>query len=99
MPASARTVVDADGFGQLTAYDTRRAVYGTERRAILTNSPSCTSIKPAARRHHAGQGRRQLDELSATLARGKTRRARGKVEAEIAKLALTPGSAASSPGS
>jgi hypothetical protein len=29
---------------------------------------------------------RQLDELAATLARGKTRRARGRVEAEIAKI-------------
>jgi len=31
-------------------------------------------------------GARQLDELAATLARGKTRRARPKVEAEIAKI-------------
>ena len=38
VPASARPVVDADRFG-LTAYDTRRVVYGTERRAILTHSP------------------------------------------------------------
>ena len=39
VPADARTVVDEDRFGQLTAYDTRRDVYGTERRAILTHSP------------------------------------------------------------
>src|SRR6266851_5111173 len=39
VPASARTVVDKDRFGGLTAYDTRRAVYGTDRRAILTHSP------------------------------------------------------------
>ena len=87
VPASARTVVDADRFGQLTAYDTRRVIYGTERRAILTHSPEL----------HAHQARgfdgttlakatRQLDELAATLARGKTRRARDKVEAEIIKI-------------
>jgi transposase len=87
VPASARAVVDEDRFGQLTAYDTRRVIYGTERRAILTHSPEL----------HAHQARgfdgttlakatRQLDELAATLARGKTRRARGKVEAEIGKI-------------
>src|SRR5271157_1627002 len=87
VPASARAVVDADRFGQLTAYDTRRVIYGTGRRAILTHSPEL----------HAHQARgfdgttlakatRQLDELAATLARGKTRRAREKVEAEIGKI-------------
>ncbi len=87
LPASARPVVDAGRFGQLTACDTRRAVYGTERRAILTHSPEL----------HARQARgldgttlakatRQLDELAATLARGKTRRARAKVEAEIGTI-------------
>ena len=39
LPASKRTVVDRGRFGGLTAYDTRRAVYGAERRAILTHSP------------------------------------------------------------
>ena len=39
LPADARTLVDKDRFGGLTAYDTRRVVYGTERRAILTHSP------------------------------------------------------------
>ena len=39
LPASARTIVDEGRFGGLTAYDTRRRVYGTERRVILTHSP------------------------------------------------------------
>jgi transposase len=87
LPASARTVVDQDRFGGLTAYDTRRAVYGTERRAILTHSPEL--------HEHQARGfdgttlakaSRKLDELAATLARGKTRRARAKVEAEIGKI-------------
>ena len=87
VPASDRAVVDEDRFGGLTAYDTRRAVYGTERRAILTHSPEL----------HAHQARgfdgttlakagQKLDELAATLARGKTRRARAAVEAEIGKI-------------
>jgi len=85
--ADARTVVDQDRFGGLTAYDTRRAVYGTDRRAILTHSPEL----------HEHQARgfdgttlakagRKLDELAATLARGRTRRARAKVGADIGKI-------------
>jgi len=87
VPASARIVVDQDRFGQLTAYDTRRAVYGTERRAILTHSP-----EPHAHQARGFDGTtlakaaRQLGELAATLARGKTRRPRPKVEAEITKI-------------
>jgi transposase len=91
LPASARSVVNEGRFGQLTACDTRRAVYGTERRAILTHSPEL----------HEHQARgfdgttlakagRKLDELAATLARGKTRRPRAKVEAEIGKITHDP---------
>ena len=87
VPASARAVVDEDRFGQLTAYDTRRVIYDTGRRVILTHSPEL-------HQHQArgfdgttlAKATRQLDELAATLARGKTRRARDKVEAEIAMI-------------
>ena len=78
LPASVRTIVDRGRFGGLTACDTRREVYGAERRAILTHSPEL----------HASQARgfdgmtlakaaKKLGELAATLARGKTRRGRG----------------------
>jgi transposase len=91
LPASARSIVDRDRFGGLTAYDTRRAAYGTERRAILTHSPEL----------HACQARgfdgttlakaaRKLDELAATLARGKTRRSKDKVQAEIETITARP---------
>ncbi len=91
LPASARSVVDAARFGGLTACDTRRVVYGTERRTILTHSPEL----------HEHQARgfdgttlaragRKLDELAATLARGKTRRPRARVEAEIGKITHDP---------
>src|SRR6266702_172094 len=91
VPADARSVVDEDRFGQLTAYDTRRVIYGTERRAILTHSPGL-------HQHQArgfdgttlAKATRQLDELAATLARGKTRRPRTKVEAEIGKITHDP---------
>ncbi len=87
VPASDRAVVDEDRFGGLTAYDTRRAVYGTERRAILTHSPELHEHQAhgfdGTTLAKAGQ---KLDELAATLARGKTRRARAAVEAEIGKI-------------
>src|SRR6266849_2988680 len=85
--ASDRIVVDEDRFGGLTAYDTRREVYGAGRRAILTHSPE---LHDKQARGFAGttlaKAGRKLDELAATLARGKTRRPRQKVEAEIGKI-------------
>jgi transposase len=87
LPESRRRVVDADRFGGLSAADTRRSIYGQDRRTILTHSPEL----------HAAQARsfadttlakacKALDELAATLARGKTRRERPRVEAEIEKI-------------
>jgi transposase len=87
VPAAARTVVDPQRFAALSAYDTRRVVYGSQRRAILTHSPQLHE-------HQAGgftgttlaKAARRLDELAATLARGKTRRTRTTLEAEIAAI-------------
>jgi len=87
LPASRRRVIDADRFGGLSAVETRRGVYGADRRTILTHSPEL----------HAAQARsftettlasacKALDELAATLARGRTRRERPRVEAEIEKI-------------
>ena len=91
LPASARTIVDRDRFGGLTAYDTRRAVYGAERRAILTHSPELheSQVRGFDGTTLAKAGRK-LGELAATLARGKTRRSRDKVEAEIAAITRKP---------
>ena len=47
LPASVRTIVDRERFGGLTAYDTRREVYGAERRAILTHSPELHASQAA----------------------------------------------------
>ena len=91
LPASARAVVDQDRFGALTAFGTRRVVYGAERRAILTHSPE---LHESQARGFDGttlaKAGRKLDELAATLARGKTRRPRGKVEAEIEAITRKP---------
>jgi len=70
LPASKRTIVDKDRFGGLTACDTRRTVYGAERRAILTHSPE---LRDSQARGFDGttlaKAGKKLDELAATLAR------------------------------
>ena len=91
LPASVRSVVDQDRFGALTAYDTRREAYGAQRRAILTHSPE---LRAAQARGFDGttlaKAGKKLGELAAVLARGKTRRSRDKVEAEIEKITGKP---------
>ena len=91
LPAAVRSVVDAGRFGGLTAFGTRRVVYGAERRAILTHSPE---LHNSQARGFDGttlaKAGKKLDELAATLARGKTRRSRQKVEAEIEKITAKP---------
>jgi transposase len=91
LPASLRSIVDKERFGGLTAYDTRRESYGAGRRAILTHSPE---LHQAQARGFDGttlaKAGKKLDELAATLARGKTRRPREKVEAEIGQITRKP---------
>jgi transposase len=91
LPASARSIVDEQRFGGLTAFDTRREVYGADRRAILTHSPE---LHQSQARGFDGttlaKAARKLDELAATLARGKTRRGKDKVQAEIEAITRKP---------
>jgi hypothetical protein len=90
LPASRRTIVDKGRFGGLTACDTRRKVYGAKRRAILTHSPELHDAQAAGFTGTTlAKAGKKLDELAATLARGKTRRPREKVEAEIEITSIT----------
>ena len=91
LPASVRSIVDAGRFGQLTACDTRRQAYGAGRRAVLTHSPELHQAQAAGFEGTTlAKAGKKLDELAATLARGKTRRPRGKVEAEITAICAKP---------
>ena len=91
LPASRRSAVDKDRFGGLTAYDTRREVCGARRRTILTHSPE---LRDSQARGFDGttlaKPGKKLDELAATLARGKTRRGKDKVTAEIETITAKP---------
>ena len=91
LPARVRSLVDKDRFGGLTACETRRETYGAERRTILTHSPE---LRESQARGFDGttlaKVGKKLDELAATLARGRTRRPRDKVEAEITSIISKP---------
>ena len=91
LPASDRVLVDKDRFGGLTACDTRREVYGAERRAILTHSPELHAAQAAGFTGTTlARAGKKLGELAATLARGRTRRPRDKVETEIGTITREP---------
>jgi transposase len=91
LPASDRTLVDMERFGGLTAFDTRREVYGADRRAILTHSPELRASQAAGFDGTTlAKAGKKLDELAATLARGKTRRPREKVTTEIETITAKP---------
>ncbi len=91
LPASRRRPVDDQRYPGVTAIDTHRVIYGADRRVVLTHSQNL----------HADQARsftgttltkvgRQLEELAETLERGKTRRSREQVTAEIDKITHDP---------
>lgn len=83
LPNKRRRSVDADRFAGLTALQTRRVIYGTERRVVLTHSSSLHTKQQAGFDQTLGKATRRLSELATTLARGKTRRPRAGVEREI----------------
>ncbi len=91
LPAKVRTIVDPDRFGALTAYDTRLHAYGTDRRAILTHSPQLhTAQATGFDGTSMAKTGRKLDDLAANLARGRTRRGKDRVTAEIETITGKP---------
>ena len=90
LPASDRQVVDGDRFAALSALETRRTVYGTDRRVILTHSPTLHAAQSAGFDQTLAKALRQLNDLADTLARDKTRRPASKVTAEIDAITHDP---------
>ena len=86
LPARRRHLVDAEKFPGLSAFDTRAMVFGTDRRVILTHSPSLHAAQARGFDQTLAKTLRALTELAATLARGKTRRDRTTVLAEITRI-------------
>ena len=78
--------MDPEKFPGLSAYDTRAMVFGTDRRVVLTHSGNLHTKQSAGFEQTLAKATRALAELAATLARGKTRRNRAAVLADIAAI-------------
>jgi transposase len=76
-------VVDEERFPGLVAFETRKVVFGVERRVVVTHSDNLHDKQSQGFDQTLAKAHRQLAELATRLARGKTRRSRDKVEAEI----------------
>ncbi|MGH8827768.1 MAG: IS1634 family transposase, partial [Jiangellaceae bacterium] len=78
--------VDAGTYPGLTCVDTTVIALGVTRRAVLTHSPTLHAAQSRGFEQTLTKARRRLAELQGRLARGRTRRHRAAVEAEIAAI-------------
>ena len=78
--------VDEARYPGLTCVDTTVTALGVTRRAVLTHSPSLHAAQSRGFDQTLAKARARLGELAARLARGKTRRPRAAVEAEITTI-------------
>jgi transposase len=85
-----RHVVDAERFAGLTALQTRREIYGADRRVVLTHSPTLHTAQSRGFDQTLAKATAKLCALADTLARGRTRRPRDKVETEITQILRDP---------
>jgi transposase len=86
LPAAERRPVDPSTYPGLTAYTTRRVVFGADRRVVLTHSPNLHAKQSRGFDQTLAKTGRGLRKLADTLARGKTRRDRTAVLADIARI-------------
>jgi transposase len=78
--------VDKARFPGLSAFETTKVVFSTERRVVVTHSQNLHDKQSAGFDQTLTKAHRQLGELAQRLARGKTRKFRDDVEAEIAAI-------------
>ena len=86
VPKDRYEVVDADRFLGLSAFETRKVVFGHERRLVVCHSEGLHAKQSRGFDQTLAKAHRQLSELQARLARGRTRKAKEKVELEIAGI-------------
>jgi transposase len=86
IPMTRYSLVDHDRYPGLRCLDTEVTALGVTRRAVLTHSPTLHDKQSRGFDQTLAKARRRLAELQAKLARGRTRRDRGAVEAEIAAI-------------
>jgi transposase len=79
-------IVDAERFQGLTALETHTTALGADRRVIITHSERFHAAQARGLEQTLAKARRRLTTLQARLARGRTRRPRQAVEAEITEI-------------
>jgi transposase len=83
LPTRRRRPVDPQKYPGLSACDTQAMVFGTDRRVIVTHSPTLHAAQSRGFDQTLAKTTRALNELAATLARGKTRRGPTAVQTNI----------------
>jgi transposase len=78
--------VDDERYPGVRCVDTDVTALGVRRRAVVTHSPTLHDKQSRGFDQTLAKAARRLTELQATLARGRTRRDRAAVEAEIAAI-------------
>jgi transposase len=86
IPERAYRAVDPDRYPGLRYLDTTVTALGVTRRAVVTHSANLAAKQTRGLDQTLAKARRRLAELAARLARGRTRRDRAKVQAEIAAI-------------
>ena len=86
IPASDYRPVDRQRYPGLGCVDTTVTALGVTRRAVLTHSPTLHAKQSAGFDQTLAKTRARLGELQARLARGRTRRDKAAVQAEIATI-------------
>ena len=84
VPAS--TYAPADGFDGLSTYEAAKTIYGQPQRIVATHSTSLHAAQSRGFDQTLAKTTGRLDELAATLARGKTRRSREQVNSQIGQI-------------
>jgi transposase len=83
LPKRSRRRVDQDRFPGLTALQRRKTIYGQNTRVILTHSPTLHAGQSRGLDQTLAKAEARLTELADRLARGKTRRDKDTVAAEV----------------
>jgi transposase len=86
VPARRYKIIDEARFPGVTAFETRVAALGAERRVVVTHSQTFHDAQTRGFAQTLAKANRRLAELAERLARGRTRRARAAVEADIAQI-------------
>ena len=86
LPTSRYRPVDEERYPGLTCVDTTVTALGVTRRAVLTHSPTLHAAQHRGFDQTLAKARAKLAALQARLARGRTRKPREAVEAEIATI-------------